>query len=170
MGELHLQLQYHQKVLKSKGDRRVFAKSHRGVLLTIDELKANLIEVISNNICDPQLECQPAMPDAGAYQALKVMLIQKREKDREGRMIAKEKLKLEQFKEDPGSLVGKRVQHKCLSQEGAQWFSGRVRDMVEMRDNIMRVDYNVVYDDYLDEVWTFNLLQDLKKGDLIVHG
>lgn len=168
--ELHLQLQYHQHVLKSKGERRLFAKSHKGCMLTAQELKVNLVEVISNNVCDDiPVVVVSEEPDAKAYSDLKAVLIARREKDRDSRLISKEKQKLSGLMADPESLAGKRVKHKCESADGVEWFSGKVRELVEMKDNVMRVEYNLVYDEYPGEVWTFNLLQDLKNGDLIIY-
>lgn len=69
----------------------MFNKSHKGKMLSAHDLEANLIEVIvSNNIlCESEPPAQTATPDAGAYNALKTLLVQRREKDREGRKIAK---------------------------------------------------------------------------------
>lgn len=57
---------------------------------------------------------------------------------------------------------------KCEDDETEVWFDALVRDLVEPKDDAIRTEYNIIYTDYPGEVWTFNLLRDLKNRDLIV--
>ena len=65
-------------------------------------------------------------------------------------------------------MVGKAIQHLCKVDNDAEWFRAVVRDLVEIKNDPMNIEYNIIYDDYPEEVWTFPLLRDLKNGDLII--
>lgn len=169
------QLHYHQHVFKSKGDRSLFAKSSKGKALSSDALRTNMATVLQlNSITDlsseTEIEADPSNDIMTAkYDLLKNKLMERRRKDREGRKITKEKAKLERYKHSPISMVGKRIHHQCKDDDGdVEWFAAVVRDMVEEREDTMKIEYNIIYDDYQDEVWTFPLLRDLKNGDLII--
>jgi hypothetical protein len=82
--------------------------------------------------------------------------------------LSKEKLSC--FLKDPGSLVSRRVSHKCREPgQPAEWYSGKVTRLVKknVRDPI-KTKFEIIYDVDPDAEWEFPLLSDLGKGDLIV--
>lgn len=152
------QLHYHQHVLKSKEKGALFNKSSKGKAFSSVELKCNMTTVLELNAIPEfpsEAGTEAAPPDEMALKYAELMnkLIERRRKDREGRRINKEKTKLERYQGSPISLVGKRTQHQCKDDDGeVEWFAAVVRDMVEERPDVMKVEYNIIYDDYLDEV------------------
>ena len=71
---------------------------------------------------------------------------------------------------DPYMLVGKLIRHKVkeLDNEEAFWCKGEVKSLVKLATNVKRSEYEVVYESELDKIWTFPLLVDFEKGDLIM--
>ena len=166
------QMNYHRHVLKSKGDRGLFAKTSRDKALTCEELKEHMRVIFEKNLRIAEVGQESDVSKESErgidYTNVKKKLIEKRRKDRESRVIAKEKTKLSKLKEEPEVLVGKAIQHLCKVDDDAEWFRAVVRDLVEIKNDPMNIEYNIIYDDYPEEVWTFPLLRDLKNGDLII--
>lgn len=126
-------------------------------------LERNVPETDTDVVRNDEVEGQDS-----EYTNVKRQLIERRRKDRDGRMIAKEKAKLNRFKDNPESMIGKVIKHLCKWEDDTEWFTAKVRDMVELKADPLNIKYNIIYDDYVREVWTFPLLRDFKNGDMIV--
>lgn len=168
------QIQYHQIVLQSKGEKKLFQKSSGGKLYTTEQLKDNLLSIIEANpiscgVSVPSTSNEITPTQADRFQALKKKLVERRVGERESRKIQKEKEKLHSYISSPANLEGKMINHRCQHEGGIVWFEAKVLDIVEPRVDIMQTEYNIRYTEYTNEVWTFNLLRDLKNGDLIIH-
>lgn len=80
--EILRQLNYHQHVLKSKGERHLFAKSSKGKLHCSLQLESNLKEVIEANKNLAHVDVvQVETDDTSKYSKLKQELIREREKN-----------------------------------------------------------------------------------------
>ena len=72
---------------------------------------------------------------------------------------------------DPSLLVGKKIKH-CVQEseaEDPQWFDASVIKIDKTYKDPIRTRYEIIYDiDGVDKKFSFSLLSDLKKGDLII--
>ena len=78
---------------------------------------------------------------------------------------------LPKFEEAPELLVGKQVLHQAEEEgEGlVQWFEAKVIAIAEAHRKPLDTKYVIKYDiEPPEQSWTFPLLKDLKKGDLII--
>ena len=83
----------------------------------------------------------------------------------------KSKEMLEKLLRNPEILVGKRIKHKI--QESAddipEWYDGTVLKLEKVIENVIRTPYEMTYDiDGPEERFTFKLIMELKKGNLIM--
>jgi hypothetical protein len=66
-------------------------------------------------------------------------------------------------------MVGVRVQHRCEEPVGTvMWFDATVTGIATRKNDPLSTEYTIVYDETSDDTWTFPLLRDLKRGDLII--
>ena len=91
---------------------------------------------------------------------------------REKKRAAKTSQKyLDNFIRHPHLLVGKTIQHKCWDEDHTEavWYAGTVVAIHKTNNNPLKTEYSVQYvDGEEDEEWHFDLLQDLKRLDLII--
>ena len=71
------------------------------------------------------------------------------------------------YKQCPEDLVGRRVRHLFNEGETTEYYIGTVLGMQEKRKDPFRIRYEVAYEN-TEDTWVFNLLEDIKRGDLIV--
>ena len=77
---------------------------------------------------------------------------------------------LPQFLVNPELLVGKRIQHS-VREEGSEevnWQAGKVISIDKVKQNSKRTTSIVKYDDEPDQNWSFPLIVDFAKGDVII--
>jgi hypothetical protein len=103
--------------------------------------------------------------------AKKRELLFKLQKERRKRQVKDSKARLPEFVEAPDTLVNFRILHLAEEEDGhTQWFPARVIGVYAANlAKPMQTEYSIVYDiDNEGDSWNFPLLQDLKKGDLIL--
>ena len=107
-----------------------------------------------------------------AFEAGKSELTKKLKDARMKRFTASQaKLQLPKLLNDPKLLVGKTVHHLIIDSEGTEkWDVGIVNGIDKDHKNRMRVQYSVSYNEDPDTCFSFPLLVDLRKGDLIIDG
>ncbi len=69
-------------------------------------------------------------------------------------------------------MLGKKIDHKCWYAERKQtWYKGLVTGIKAEHTDTVKTEFSVTYDsaEEDDDEWVFDLLQDLKKNDLIVR-
>ena len=166
------QLRFHRDVLKSRGDRSLFAETRRGVAYTVEELEAHLREVLAINDCDVDFEQDTGLVyqnlDEIDVESTKSAVVQRLEKARKGRQAKQAKEHLPALQRNPADLVGKQVLHQC-SEDGATpfWYPAKILDIAKKNDNPFRIKFTIQYDGE-DGTYNFALLSDLKNGDLIL--
>ena len=179
------QLNFHRDVLGSKGNRELFQQSTKGKLFSVDELTDNLRTVLLLNpeadetISEPKkttLTYKNLENIQSVVQENKQLLSAKMSSSRNKIIIEQQKQKLPALISNPEKLVGKRIKHKCMTDtREIEWYHGSVVGIhkgkvqgVEMEMiNGIKTEYDVKYDDD-DEIWFFDLLKDLSKGDLMI--
>ena len=170
------QIVFHRDVLKSKGQRWLFQKTKKGRTFTCDELNSNLKEIIrTNDLADQDADKSDGLTYVPMTQAKEQV-----SKMKNDFMIkinrARNKIKAEQqqkdlpaFLGDPKLLKGKLVKHLSRNPgQDAEWFRAKVIDIDTTSNEPYKTTYLVEYDDFPNEQWSFPLLQDFKKGDLIL--
>ena len=178
------QLRFLQLVLKSTGQRSLFNKTKvvggKRVALNSDELKANLEEVIRLNPGSTAFgdneeasgRVRPRDERDIHFQTEKAKLYARLQEARRRRLILNQKEKLPELLLDPKKLVGKRIKHRVVeeSEDDSFWCDGNVLEITEENnDTPAKTQYRIHYDIEPSKLtWTFPLLLDLKKGDLIV--
>ena len=77
---------------------------------------------------------------------------------------------LPKFLENIELLIGKSIQHKVKEEDGDEifWSKGKVIAIDKVNKNMKRSTFNIVYEDEPDNVWSFPLLLDFEKGDVII--
>ena len=195
---LHTQLQFHQKILKSKTPQKEFFQLSTTVggeqkKFSKHDMKKHLIEIIkANNLpSDPDEveipEVQPPRPvtytDAEKqqeeYAKVKEKMVQKITTERQRRAIEHSKNFMDRLAQQPQLLVNKRVKHQCFDPQGvARWFDGQILhvqpfDGEDVNKIISQTMFTIKYDEsQLGEgeplMETFPLLMDLKGSDLII--
>ena len=74
------------------------------------------------------------------------------------------------YLENPASLVGTIFHHKCREEDGEiEWFRGRVVSIRARKHSPEKTEFNVEYDLFPDDTWFFPMLNDLKKGDVVLE-
>ena len=89
---------------------------------------------------------------------------------RNKRKIEKQKNDLPNFISNPALLVNMKVKHLCRDPgKEAEWLGALVTDITKKKTNALSTCYSVRYDDFPDETWSFELLRDMKSGDLVIN-
>ena len=168
------QIKFHKNVLKSKGPKKLFQESSNNKKHTIDELKQNLIEILTINNCNDNEETSKGFSYKPIADVKEEIVEKKKElfaKVADGRRkirVKQSQQMLPEFLTHPEGLVGLTVKHKCIGEDGqAEWFDAEVLSIKEKNVDQMKTEYNVKYSDD-EDTWFFPLLKDLKKGDLII--
>ena len=173
------QLRFHRVVIGAKGPRELFQEKVKSIAYSTEQLINNLKEVLQTNE-----QGVPAMKVPGyTYRPLQDVTsnvaqkrnesLVKRDHGRRQNQVKQQKLKLPTYICEPRSLVGKKILHKCVDKIDDEtvvgWYKGDVLDINQAHDDPFKIKYKVVYDVEEEGLeWSFNLLMDIKKGDLIV--
>ncbi len=198
MTKLYAQLQFHHLVLNSKADEGYFfQKSHtvnrRKIEFTSYDMMKHLISVINQNItiADPAilkffLSAAEKQKDKSKEpvsrvlpEKMRIPEVQKQKEEfakivkeaRIKRKTKKSKESLKELLEDPTLLIGKRIKHRNQesTEEDPEWYDASVLAIDKSTNEPMRTIYELCYDiDGQDSRFSFPLLNDLKKGDLII--
>ena len=173
---VYTQIKFHKDVLNSRGPRELFQKSKLKHTYTTDELVSNLQQIIEmNSVKNPHQQHSLVLKDEtqvraqldSAKQAMtnKVMLA------RQKRSIAQQKDLLPIMLRSPSDLVGKKILHQCFDEgRNTQWYPGVVsRIHKNCPADPIKTKYVVSYDEVPADEYIFDLLKDLKKGDLIIQ-
>jgi hypothetical protein len=148
------------------------------VNVSVEQLQHNLCQLIQLNPVTPDAEengqsssdgIRPREERTPMLNSEKVKLREKLLAARQKRVL-KEKKKRDIYIVDQEKLVGMRIKHNCADNDDAgDWFDAQVLALGKKSDNPLKTEYTVKYDiDDDDTSWQFNLLMDLKKGDLII--
>ena len=191
---LFTQLQFHQLVLNSNAPKSYFfQKSHtekgKKVDFRVDDMTRHLIEIVKLNLSDIPASDNFAEIIDDAVEEKTVLLyeqegrlekIQRQKKDllerlrgaRIKRGTSKAKEKLTEILANPSLLVGKKIKHRIQETEDdlAEWYDANIIriDEEQISDSI-RTTFDIYYDiDGKDQVFTFPLIKDLKRGHLII--
>ena len=175
------QMRYLKDVIGVKGDRTLLQKSHKGRFYTLSELVSNLKMVLEQN---PDLSDSPNSRDvpklsyknpdeiSANISSQKRLLLQKLLRNRKKIIATQQRENLPHLLETPTDLVGCKIKHKCIDAAGQEeWFTGQVLSIYQPGKKVannLKLEYDVKYDDSPNDTWHFNLLMDLKKGDLVI--
>ena len=170
------QISFRKSVLNSKGPKELFQQQHKGKVLTISELEENLKQIMALNDVElidddqPKLIYKPQEEVAEAVTNLKSRLQSRVEEGRKKIIILQQKNLLPTFLENPHSLEGKSVKHKCRDPETRviEWFAGTVVKVFKVTQNKSRTEFTIKYDEDPENEWIFPLLKDMENGDLII--
>lgn len=160
---------YFQSETRAGGNRTVFS---------LEEMKSHLREIIHlNNLADkstssssePHLSMRKDWEDRLTEEKNKVskkLTIARTKKD-----VQSSQSLLGAYVENPMLLLGRRFKHKIkeTADDAPQWFDGTVKRIDKLLDNKLKTRYFVTYDlDGDEELFSMPLLQDLKRGDLVI--
>ena len=98
----------------------------------------------------------------------KSSLIKKLHGERTKRIVAQQKQLLPIYSNTPAKLCGRKVKQRCFEDGVVEWFPATVLEIKMLPQDPLKVEYNLHYDAFPDDVWHFPLLKDLQKGDLII--
>eukprot|EP00057_Strongylocentrotus_purpuratus_P011916 XP_011666390.1 PREDICTED: uncharacterized protein LOC105439273 [Strongylocentrotus purpuratus] len=183
------QLNFYQKVLQVKAPRREMFQltttvDGRKKVFNKEEMQIHLIEIVEANNLDSSTNrdkpttsrtfTDPTERNTN-FHDLKGKLFEKMEGEKRKKAIKLSKERLDQLLQHPEQLVGKNVEHKCWNDNKteAKWYKGIVTKLKKAHVNALKTEFSVCYEGegglMDDEEWDFDLLNDLKKNDLIVH-
>ncbi len=174
---VYCQICYFRDVIKAKGKRELFQKTSKQKAKTVDELTNNLKKILEENSIQSEEESSSL-----SYFSLdqvtqnvenqKKSLIIKLKNERIQRQASKQKGYLDQYTKNPSSLVNKNVRHLVRDPgEDAIWCEAVVHRCEPHKSDPIKTNYVITYNDFPEEgEWKFNLLADMKKGDLLVEG
>lgn len=191
---IYNQLHFHQKVLQLKGPRELFQLTTtvdgKRKVFDREEMKTHLLTIVEGNSIpssDPNILVTTAKENESTtssrtfshpdernpkFLMLKEKLYNKMGTEKKKRDIKSSREQLETLIQNPLLLVGKKIKHKCWNEEKteAEWYDGVVKSIEREDENPVKTEYTVEYDGHDDdeEYWVFDLLQDLKKNDLII--
>ena len=128
----------------------------------------NDVELVDDD--QPKLIYKPQEEVAEAVTNLKSQLQSRVEEGRKKNIILQQKNLLPTFLENPHSLEGKSVKHKCRDPETRviEWFAGTVVKVFKVTQNKSRTEFTIKYDEDPENEWIFPLLKDMENGDLII--
>lgn len=194
---LYIQLQFHHLVLSSVSPKSFyFQKSHseKGKKVDFDpgEMMQHLIEIVKmslNGTEQPFYDSNNDDDDAAMVSGnTDINLKSSSERDEEfkkqkegmfyklkaasmKRSADKSKRTLDYYIMDVNLLVGKKVKHKVqeTSEEIPEWFDATVLRIDRLSKELIQTRYDIYYDvDGQDTIYSFPLLTDLKRGNLII--
>ena len=106
------------------------------------------------------------------FELKKIQLAKKLTDDRKKRAVKNSKEHLEALTASPQLLVGKHVEHSCVSPFGEfQWYKGKVinMDIADGLNTLFTIEYDhATLEEDEPETETFELLKDLQRKDLII--
>ncbi len=174
---VYCQICYFRDVIKAKGERELFQKSAKQKLKTLDELTQNLKKILEVNAIQPEepsshLSYYPLQQVTENVDNQKKSMVAKLKTERIQRQAAKQKQYLDQYIQNPSALVQKSVRHSVRHPgQDAMWCDAIVVRQEGHPKDPMKIKYVITYNNFPEEgEWKFNLLVDMKKGDLLVKG
>jgi len=176
LNALYCQLKFHKEVLHSKGPKELFQKTVKKRNFTESELIENLKQIVNmnndnaNEVKPRSLVIKEINEIKQDVNTIKQNVAAKILAQREKRVIDQQVNLLPKFTSDPKLLLGKKIKHKCFDDHNvAQWYTATVNKIDKLHVEPLKVRYEVHYDETeINELYSMNLLMDLKKGDLIV--
>lgn len=173
------QIKFHKNVLKSKGDSKLFAfssvQNKKRVQHKVEILIENLAKIIEMNHVEAVNE--ESTNTIRSLESRKEFFLLEKEKlknkllaQREKLKISKEMEKVEKYLNDIDSLVNSKIKHKCVTDDGQEWFEGQIISVKHKNeDEPIKSEFWVKYleDDEETQLF-FLLLKDLKAGDLMI--
>ncbi|XP_003729015.2 uncharacterized protein LOC100888157 [Strongylocentrotus purpuratus] len=176
---IYAQLKYHKRVLDSKGNPQLFQKSTHGTEHSEGTLTDNLKTLLElNNITAADVEGARDQTNLQYHTNEKITTNVRSSKSERMKKISEQRNQIKAKQQqtllpelllDPASLVGKKCKQKCREEDGSvEWFTGSVTAISRFKQNVISTEFDMVYDDFPEDTWTFPLLMDLKKGDLII--
>ena len=179
---LYAQLEFYRYVMGVKCSAKLFNKTkcenNKRVELTSNELFHNLKSVITVHKI-PQSETKLIGKQVVKSRADQEKIVSDSKKDlmqalQQSRLSQLQKQQrlnlLPQFLAHPENIVGKVIQHKVKEEasEEVYWSKGKVVSVSLNQKNPKRSLFDLVYDDEPNNVWSFPLLVDFEKGDVII--
>ena len=173
------QIKFHKSVIGAKGPRTLFQEQVKNEKYKPEQLVENLRQILHLNGDEKEMQEATKLkyrPDEDVRVAMaskKQELLKAIQTGRTSNQVKQQKLGKDEYLLHPEKLVDKRVKHKCKEvRDGVKvvdWFDGHVLSVESMGDSAEGTLYNITYDeDPKGNNWVFPLLQDIKKGDLIV--
>ncbi|XP_060605769.1 uncharacterized protein LOC132758233 [Ruditapes philippinarum] len=172
------QILFRKNVLNCKGPRQIFQTTQiKGKHLTISDLEENLKQIMvlnadfeEGNAIEKKLTYKDPDQVKSSVVSLKENLFSKIETGRKKIIVQQQKDLLPTFLENPENMVGKNIKHKLKDPETGvvEWSKGKVVEIFKPHQNPTKVEYNICYDEYPDELWHFNIIKDMQNGDLIL--
>ncbi|XP_072049567.1 LOW QUALITY PROTEIN: uncharacterized protein [Amphiura filiformis] len=177
---IYSQLKYHKKVLNSKGNHKLFQKTSQSVEYSETTLMENLKtvlelnEITADNVqstatASTNLQYHANEETKNNVESSKAMMFQKSSEQRNHIKAKQQQTLLPELLANPTSLVGKRCKHKCREDDGTvEWFSATVTAINNIKSNVIGTKFDIIYDEFPADTWSFPLLMDLKKGDFMI--
>lgn len=176
------QINVQKFVLLSKGRRQLFQQTQtlngQKITFSVTTLISNLKEIISLNpgLSDEPQQCSSST--ATPYDIQPKVLEQKKQlkkkvQDLRNKLTIKQQNNiLPTLIENPRSLINRRIKHNVVEEDSDEpfWCEGTVLDIVNLNERQpIKTKFQVHYDIEEDSLtWEFPLLQDMKKGELIL--
>nr|XP_047144798.1 uncharacterized protein LOC124818272 [Hydra vulgaris] len=154
---------------KVEGSKRINLSSEELYQNLLIVIQANLTpnkQSLSNNISN---NLKPRTLRDAAVEDKKKELMEKIQDERLNKLIEQQKKhSLSKFINNPSDFVGFSIQHRVREEDAHEvsWERAQVVQIDQL--NGRRTTYLVKYDNEPDEVWSFPLLIDFEKGDLIL--
>ncbi|KAJ8043241.1 hypothetical protein HOLleu_10239 [Holothuria leucospilota] len=174
---IKIQLQFQKKVLKTPAPPNLFFMSEKGIKNSSEKLEANLLAVLHNADLPPPFEGQQRRTQITynknedierKVEKTKKEFVRKLHEQKQKFLQEKAKLALPHFQKYPDSLIGKHINHKFRNPDGTmEWYPGKVLKIAKPNGDPLKIQFEIIYNGY-SEPWGFNLLQDLKRGDIIL--
>jgi E1A/CREB-binding protein len=170
------QLKFHLIVLQSRGRKELFQKTSKGKTFSVQDLLSHLKEIlvsnptadITNKSKEQTLTYKPDTTLSAEHLHQKKILAVKLKEARRKRLANQQKIKLPDLISNPQSLVGKDVSHCCKENQVTDWFNGKVKGIWQNKEDAIKTEYIISYNETPDEEWHMPLLVDLSHGDLII--
>ena len=177
--DLKTQLRFHKSVLMAKGPSENFHFSEKGISFDSDRLASNLIAILDRNFADAVEQSTPAasIEIIGNYRDH--VILKKRDLSKsifEARRKRSNTVQVNSllpiYLNEPKALCSKQVYHKCLENGEVEWFCATVMSVntfAKAPKEPLKTVYDIIYDICPDVTYSFPLLVDLKKGDLVIQ-
>ena len=173
------QLDFYCYVMGAKCSLKLFFKSkvsgNKRIDLNSSELMENLVTIIRTcNLPPPEQRNNTLKEKSQCNDLIKKQKEELFRKLKDFRMSYLARQKKVQFLltllDDPGSLVGRVVLHKIkeVDEEEYFWCKADVVRIAEVGKKIKQTLYDVIYESEAGSIYTFLLLSDFDKGDMIL--
>ena len=175
------QINFHKQVLKSKGPKDLFFQSKtvnkKRITFSEETLLENLKQIVILNPVseDVSQEENNESEVTPALQRHADLAIEKRKRfiqlqeARIKRAIKRSQEQFDNIAKNPELLIGCHIKHRFHDDTdgGLKWYDGIVKSVARKHVDPLKVKFWIDYNE--DEMSDFELLVDLKKGDLIIN-